>query len=91
VSVPASVPVQATLRPATTRAVEPDTHDLVPGARIVADAYHRATGHPINREALAERLQVPVATAQRLLDALAGTEPTRTARINGTAAVEALA
>lgn len=75
-----SVPVQATYHPA------PD--DLIPGARIVADAYHKATGHPITRDALAERLRVPLHIAERLLDALHIREPHVPARIN---TVEALA
>jgi hypothetical protein len=92
------MPVYATLQPtpAASSTVEPVADDLIPGARIVADAYHKATGRPINREALAERLQIPLNTAQRLLDALAPTEPPRTAatvpaRFTGTPAVEALA
>ena len=67
---------------------------MIPGARIVADAYRQATGHPINREALAERLRVPLHTAERLLNALAATEPHHgqiPARLNGNTPVDALA
>jgi hypothetical protein len=96
VAAPATLPVHATLHPASSSTVDANAADLIPGARIVADAYHKATGHPINREALAERLQIPLTTAQRLLDALAPTEPPRTAttvpaRFTGTPAAEALA
>ena len=67
---------------------------MITGARIVADAYRQATGRHINREALAERLRVPLHTAERLLTALAASEPHRTtttvpASINGAHAVTA--
>jgi hypothetical protein len=75
---PVSVPVQATLH---TASPEPLPDELIPGARIIADAYHKATGHHINREALAERLQISLHTAQRLLEALAATEPHRTVQV----------
>jgi hypothetical protein len=92
---PASMPVQATLHRASASTVEPHADDLIPGARIVADAFHRATGHHIDRDTLADRLQVPLSTAQRLLDALRATAPTRTtaavpARFTGEPAVDAL-
>jgi hypothetical protein len=81
------MPVEAALHPAT--------EDLIPGARIVADAYLKATGHQINAIALAERLRVRLHIAERLLDALNATEPHRTttvpARLNATHAAEALA
>jgi len=82
------VPVEATLHPAT--------EDLIPGARIVADAYHKATGHHITAAALAERMRVPLHIAERLLDALHAAEPHRTtttvpARINATHPAEAMA
>lgn len=75
---PVSVPVQATLHPT---APEPLPDELIPGARIIADAYHKATGRHINREALADRLQVPLHTAQRLIDALDIAEPPRTVQV----------
>jgi hypothetical protein len=56
--------------------------DLIPGARIVADAYHKATGHHITRDDLAERLRVPLHIAERLLDVLHTPEPHIPARIN---------
>ena len=68
--------------------------DMIPGARIVADAYRQATGRPINREALAERLRVPLHIAERLLTALTATEPYHgqiPARLNGNTPVDALA
>jgi hypothetical protein len=85
---PEPVPVQATLHPAP--------EELIPGARIVADAYHKATGHHINAVALAERLRVPLHIAERLLDALHTTEPHRTtatvpARLKTSHPAEALA
>jgi hypothetical protein len=84
------MPVEATLH----SAAAPD--ELIPGARIVADAYQQATGRPITTQALAERLRVSQQTAERLLAALMVAEPARTtttvpARLNGTTAVEALA
>jgi len=96
VQTPAPMPVQATLHPTPTYAGDDIPEGMIPGARIVADAYRQATGHHINREALAERLRVPLHTAERLLAALAVSEPHRTtamvpASLNGTHAVEALA
>jgi len=91
---PAPMPVHATLHPAT-MAGEAIPEELIPGARIVADAYHKATGATITRDVLADRLRVSSATADRLLAALGHIEPPRTtqvpARFNGTAVVEALA
>ena len=87
------MPVRATLHPAEpTGDLIPD--GLIPGARIVADAYHQATGHTITRDALAERLRIPAALADRLLAALAATEPTTTsiqvpARLNHTTTTHA--
>jgi hypothetical protein len=68
--------------------------ELLPGARLVADAYRDATGTTITSDALAERLHVDTTTAARLLAALAATQPTTgtrpvPARINGTALHEA--
>jgi hypothetical protein len=105
VTIPAPAPAQtaphavilqpAIPQPATVAASEATPDELIPGARIIADAYRQATGTHINRDALAERLRVPLHTAERLLDALAASEPHRTtqvpARLNGTPAVEALA
>jgi hypothetical protein len=68
-------------------------HELIPGPRIIADAHLRATGRPITLDALAERLRVPAATAERLYAALTASEPPRTmapVTFNGTHAVEAL-
>jgi hypothetical protein len=73
----APMPVQATLHPVTT----PTPEDLIPGARIVADAYHKATGQPITHDALAERLRVPLHIAERLLDTI-HTEPRIPARLS---------
>jgi hypothetical protein len=93
--VPTRIPVHATLHPASTADTIPD--GLIPGARIVADAYLQATGHTITRDALAERLRIPLALADRLLAALTATEPQPTttpvpARLNATAVpAEALA
>jgi hypothetical protein len=72
------MPVQATLHPATA----PGPEDLIPGARIVADAYHKATGHQIDATDLAERLRVPLHTAERLLDAIRPTESRIPVRLN---------
>jgi hypothetical protein len=82
---PAPMPVHATLHPAA------PFEELIPGARIVADNYHKATGHLIPVDALAERLRVPHTTAQRLLAALHAAEPAQQppARLNRTAVVEA--
>jgi hypothetical protein len=84
-------PVHATLHPAS--ASEPAADELIPGARIVADAYHQATGRPITLDALADRLRIHVHVAERLLAALPATEPhhTTSGRLDGTTAVEALA
>lgn len=90
------VPQPAITQPVTVAPSDEHSDGLIPGARIVADAYHAATGHPIDRDALAERLRVPVHTAERLIDTLTATEPHRTgstvpARPHATPAVEALA
>ena len=87
----ASVPVHATLHSAPV--TEPPADELIPGARIVADAYHQATGRPITLDALADRLRVPIHVAERLLTALHATEPhhNASARFSGTNTVEALA
>ena len=85
---PEPVIIPSSLHPAAV----PD--ELLPGARLVADAYRDATGSTITPDVLAERLHVDSATAVRLLAALAATQPitgTRPApaRINGTALHEA--
>jgi hypothetical protein len=87
----ASVPVHATLHPAATSEAAHD--ELIPGARIIADAYRQATGHHITLDALAERLRVPHHVAERLLAALQAPEPYRPspARLNHSNPVQALA
>jgi hypothetical protein len=63
-----------------------DPIEMMPSARIVADAYHKATGTVIPEDVLAERLRIDGLTAGRLLSALHHTEPARSsvpARING--------
>ena len=89
----ATAPVHGSVHPAI---AELNSDDLLPGARIIADAYQRATGRSVNRDILADRLHIPLHTAQRLLDALSATEAHRTspqvpARINSATAVTALA
>jgi hypothetical protein len=64
-------PSPVRVAPFAASTVDAEAGDLIPGARIVADAYRRATGHVITREALAERLQIPLQTAARLLDVIA--------------------
>src|SRR5690606_14636519 len=71
VDTPAPMPVHATLHPAPTNDSHSVGHEeLIPGARIIADAYRQATGQPITLDALAERLRVPHNIAERLLAAL---------------------
>jgi hypothetical protein len=94
VQTPAPMPVQATLHSAPVHTGDDLPEGMIPGARIIADAYRQATGHPINREALSERLRVPLHTAERLLNALTATEPHQgqiPARLNGNTPVDAFA
>ncbi len=66
---------------------------LIPGARIIVDAYHQATGQHITAHALAERLRIPIHTAERLIHALAATQPPSSGpvRVNNQQPAEVLA
>lgn len=89
---PAQVESFVRVQPQPTAMAAPD-HELIPGARIIADAHLRATGRPITLDALAERLRVPLATAERLYAALTAAEPHRPDMVvnpNGATAVDAL-
>lgn len=76
----------ATRRPPATDPVSPladtnhDLADLLPGARMFAQAHHAAHGTPITPGQLAVRMRVDTTTADRLLHAI----NTRAARHNGT-------
>ncbi len=70
------VPGRGALRPVEHGDSFPD--GLIPGARIIVDAYHQATGQQITPHALAERLRIPLPTAERLIRSLAVTEPSAT-------------
>lgn len=91
---PASAQVEPFVRvqPQPTAIAAPD-HELIPGARIIADAHLRATGRPITLDTLAERLRVPLATAERLYAALTAADPYRPDMVinpNGATVVDAL-
>jgi hypothetical protein len=81
---PAAAPAAATLTPEALTSLQPvPSGQLLISARMTAFAHQQATGQPITPGQLAERLTIPPALAESLLDHLGGTPPPVTA-INGT-------
>jgi hypothetical protein len=79
----AAAPAAPTLTPETLRALQPvPSGQLQISARMTAFAHQQATGQPITPGQLAERLVIPLALAESLLDHLGGTPPPVT--VNGT-------
>ena len=56
---------------------------LLASARVTAFAHYQATGNPITADEIADRLGVPPALAESLLDHIDGTSPSVT-EVNGT-------
>jgi hypothetical protein len=81
---PAAVSAAATITPDTLRGLRPvPSGQLLISARMTAFDHQQATGQPITPGQLAERLAIPLALAESLLDHIDGTLPTVTA-VNGT-------
>jgi hypothetical protein len=81
---PAAAPAAATPTPETFRDLRPvPSGQLLISARMTAFAHQQATGQPITPGQLADRLAIPPALAESLIDHLGGTPPPVTA-VNGT-------
>ena len=80
-SSPAAPALTAYPSSATLQAVPPA--QLLASARMTAFAHRQATGNPITATELADRLGVPPALAESLLDHIDGTPPPVTT-VNGT-------
>ena len=81
---PAAVPAAVTLTPDTLRDLRPvPSGQLLISARMTAFDHQQATGQPITPGQLAERLAIPPALAESLIDQLGDAPPPITA-VNGT-------
>jgi hypothetical protein len=79
-----AAPAPATLTPDTLRDLRPvPSGQLLISARMTAFNHQQATGQPITPGQLAERLTIPAALAESLLDHLGGPPPP-VATVNGT-------
>jgi hypothetical protein len=79
-----ATPAPATLTPDTLRDLRPvPSGQLLISARMTAFNHQQATGQPITPGQLAERLTIPAALAESLLDHLGGPPPPVTT-VNGT-------
>jgi hypothetical protein len=86
VSEPASPPVHAYPALGVPDILRPvPTGHLITSARMVAFNHQQATGHPITTDILAERLGVPPALAESLIDTITGASPPPVTALNGTA------
>jgi hypothetical protein len=80
---PAAVPAAVTLTPDTLRDLRPvPSGQLLISARMTAFDHQQATGQPITPGQLAERLAIPPALAESLIDHLGGAPPVTA--VNGT-------
>lgn len=81
---PAAAPAAATLTPEALTSLQPvPSGQLLISARMTAFAHQQATGLPITPCQLAERLAIPPALAESLLDHL-GVAPPPVTTVNGT-------
>jgi hypothetical protein len=81
---PAAAAAAATLTPEALHTLQPvPSGQLLISARMTAFNHQQATGQPITPGQLADRLAIPPALAESLLDQLGGTPPPVTA-VNGT-------
>jgi hypothetical protein len=81
---PTAAPAAVTLTPEALHSLQPvPSGQLLISARMTAFNHQQATGQPITASELAERLTIPMALAESLIDHLGGIRPPVTT-VNGT-------